>query len=236
MRTIKVKKHNLFQNDINDCLKQILSLLESSIHGKYVLDLGCNEGSKTLLFAHSLRYKSKCIIGADINYNHLTYAKGKNINCFQCNFEETLPIKSESFDAIVSNQVIEHLSDTDLFLTNIHRILKKNGFLIMGTENISYWANIIVMILGYQAFSQNISDCFHVGNPFSVLAGQNLRESMARDTHKRVFSIKGLPALLSKYNFRIENVVGAGFAPLPCFFSRLDKIHSRFIVVKARKT
>jgi len=131
--------------------------------------------------------------------------------------------------------VIEHLSDTDLFLTNIYRILKTNGLIIMGTENISYWANIIVMILGYQAFSQNISDLFHVGNRFSVFAGKKYFDDMARDTHKRVFSIKGLPALLSKYNFKIENFVGAGFAPLPCFMSRLDKIHSRFIVVKARK-
>ncbi len=89
------------------------------------------------------------------------------------------------------------------------------------------------MLLGYQAFSQNVSDRFHVGNPLSSQSGKKIEDKFS--THKRIFSIKGLPALLMKYGFQINAVKGAGFAPLPSFLSRIDKIHSRFIIVKARK-
>lgn len=88
MKTIQFKKHNLFQKDIDDCLKQISYLLGSSLQGKYILDFGCNDGSKTLLFKRSLDSKRNFIIGADINYKHLRFAKDKIINCCQCNFEK----------------------------------------------------------------------------------------------------------------------------------------------------
>jgi hypothetical protein len=87
--------------------------------------------------------------------------------------------------------------------------------------------------LGYQAFSQHISDRYHLGNPFSSFAGRVINDLYS--AHKRIFTIRGLPALLKKHGFKIENVLGAGFAPLPAFLSRIDKIHSRFIIVKARK-
>ncbi|MEW6570932.1 MAG: class I SAM-dependent methyltransferase, partial [Nitrospirota bacterium] len=134
---------------------------------------------------------------------------------------------------IVSNQVIEHLINTDTFCEMIFRILKKGGYSIIATENISYYANIFALLLGYQAFSQNISDRFHVGNPLSSFSGKEFTDKFS--THKRIFSIRGLPAFLEKYGFKIEAVLGAGFAPLPSFFSRINKIHSRFIIVKARK-
>ena len=235
IQIIDFKKHKLFQSDVNDCVKTICSLLEPSNGQKYFLDLGCNDGSKTIVFAASLGIKNNFTVGADINYKLLKCAKGNEINPIKCNFDRDLPFKSETFDVIVSNQVIEHLSDTDLFLRNVYRVLKKNGYAIIGTENISYWANIVVMFFGYQAFSQNISDYFHVGNPLSRFGGPNFPEGSAMDTHKRIFSIRGLPALLTKYNFKIESVLGAGFAPLPSFLAKCDKIHARFLVVKARK-
>lgn len=233
---LKKLRTKLFQGDVNDCVKKICSLIEFSREEKILVDLGCNDGSKTERFAFTAGLQTNRVIGADINQRLINYAKRRNITPILCNFEINLPFKSEIFDIVVTNQVIEHLTHTDLFIQNIFRILKRGGYTIIATENISYWANIVALILGYQGFSQNISDYYHVGNPFSTLAGTKFPDDMTGyDTHKRIFSIKGLPALLSKYDFKIEAVLGAGFAPLPSIFSRIDKIHARFIVVKARK-
>lgn len=228
-------KNNLLQADVADCVKKICSLLKLRSDQKVLLDLGTNDGSKTLEFAGTIDVQNTLIIGADINNKLLLKAKGRGMLTLRCDFETNLPFKQETVDVLVTNQVIEHLSNTDLFIENISRILKRNGYAIIATENISYWANIVVMILGYQAFSQNISDYFHIGNPFSGLAGEEFPEDMAGHTHRRIFSIRGLPSLLEKYNFKIEAVLGAGFAPFPPWFSIFDKIHARFIVIKARK-
>lgn len=39
------------------------------------------------------------------------------------------------FDVVISYHVIEHLEDPNLHLNKIYKILKKNGFLILGTPN-----------------------------------------------------------------------------------------------------
>src|SRR5207237_1346369 len=78
-----------------------------------------------------------------------------------------IPIRDESFDAISSNQVIEHLSDTDIFLAESFRVLRPGGHVVVSTENMSSWHNLAALLLGWQAFSlTNITDKRSgIGNP-----------------------------------------------------------------------
>jgi SAM-dependent methyltransferase len=146
------------------------------------------------------------------------------------------PLEKNHFDVMISNQVIEHVSRTDGFLENVFRILKPEGYALIVTQNISYIANIPAISIGYQAFSHNISDFNNAGNVFRGWDDSKFPpETTGYHTHKRVFSVRGLPALMQCHGSYIGHIVGAGFAPLPSFFSRIDKIHSRFIIVEAGK-
>jgi SAM-dependent methyltransferase len=42
-----------------------------------------------------------------------------------------LPIRNDSADTVVCNQVLEHIPDIDRFFTNIYRVLKVDGILIL---------------------------------------------------------------------------------------------------------
>ncbi len=54
-------------------------------------------------------------------------------------------------------EVIEHLYNSDLVISEIYRILKRNGILILSTPNLASWINRLVLLLGYQPFSHDVS-------------------------------------------------------------------------------
>lgn len=47
----------------------------------------------------------------------------------------TLPFANESFDVVISNQVIEHIPPQDVHLKEIHRVLKKGGIAYIATPS-----------------------------------------------------------------------------------------------------
>jgi len=89
-----------------------------------ILDLGCGDR----IFLKFLIEKEMIAEGFDIDDG--------------INFEsDKLPIDDLSIDHIVSNSVIEHLNNPDIFLSEIKRILKNNGNLIIVTPNFRYSYN-----------------------------------------------------------------------------------------------
>jgi ubiquinone/menaquinone biosynthesis C-methylase UbiE len=59
-------------------------------------------------------------------YPDFTFVKG---------FVPPLPFQNESFDWVITQQVIEHIEDDEFFLTEIHRVLKKGGKVVITTPN-----------------------------------------------------------------------------------------------------
>lgn len=62
--------------------------------------------------------------------------------------EKPLKQKSNSVDLVLALEVIEHLFDTDLFLSEIHRVLKPEGFLILSTPNLASLPNRLRLLFG----------------------------------------------------------------------------------------
>jgi 2-polyprenyl-3-methyl-5-hydroxy-6-metoxy-1,4-benzoquinol methylase len=52
----------------------------------------------------------------------------------------TLP--DHSVDVVTANQVIEHLADTDQFVSELRRVLRPSGTLVVSTNNLASWHNI----------------------------------------------------------------------------------------------
>lgn len=80
---------------------------------KKLLDIGCGDKS----FINSLKHIKA--IGIDIIYNQ--------------DAEKGLNYKKETFDYITMLAVIEHFSDYKKVITECHRVLKRDGLLIMTT-------------------------------------------------------------------------------------------------------
>ena len=58
-----------------------------------------------------------------------------------------MKINSESIDVVLSNQVIEHIVKYEKYLSEIKRILKSDGLLILSTPNFHNPKNILLKLL-----------------------------------------------------------------------------------------
>jgi len=62
-------------------------------------------------------------------------------------FDKKLPYKNNQFELIILSEVIEHLENPNFLLNEIHRILKKNGEVIINTPNIHTLIGKIVFFI-----------------------------------------------------------------------------------------
>jgi len=181
------------------------------------------------------KFKSKNCTGIEIVDTSIIKAKQKGLIVIKTDLNKTLPFKNNSFDVIHANQVIEHLFDTSMFLSELYRITKKNGYVIISTENLASWHNIFSLFFGYQPFSlTNISSkYFGIGNPLAPHYMKKMTNSNSWQ-HIRVFAFRGLIEHIQEAGFTIEKVLGAGYYPFN-FLAKFNPKHSAFITIKARK-
>lgn len=212
--------------------RNIMMLMDYDNTAKF-LDLGCDDGMVTVKLSQAIGTLD--IHGLDINDAKFMEAKNKGVTCFQGDITKGLPFDDNTFDVVLANQVIEHVSNIDIFISEIFRILRKNGYAVISTENGSSWSNIIAAIFGWQIFSlTNVSSLGSgVGNPLAIHRGE--RGNVSSWTHKTIFNYRGLKEVFELHRFTIEKIMGAGYFPLPSFIANIDPRHGHFITIKARK-
>ncbi len=95
-----------------------------------VLDLGCGDG-KT---GKELLDKGFVVDACDMDTNNFNF-KGL-IPFKECNLNNSLPYPDQTFDYVIFMEVIEHIYNPSYVISQIHRILKPGGRLILSTPNI----------------------------------------------------------------------------------------------------
>lgn len=107
-------------------MTNILDLLERN-PGSTLLDCGCDDGQNTLLFARKM--ESTTIYGIEINPTSAAKAREKGVTIKSADLNEQFSFEDNIFDVICANQVIEHLYNTDNFLNEQYRVLRRGGTL-----------------------------------------------------------------------------------------------------------
>ncbi len=144
----------------------------------------------------------------------------------------SIPYPNNFFDCVIADQLIEHLTSPDTLLKEIMRVGKKNCIVIIGSENLAAWHNIIALIIGFHPFSDHYSEHIRVGNPISVHHKQIISDPYMR--HSKVPTIRALKELMEYYGYEILNI--KGFAHLLPFGVFFDKYHSiQFVIVSKLK-
>ena len=198
-----------------------------------LLDLGCGDGTFTMRFAE--RARPDKIIGVETEPVLAASARARGIEVHAADLGEGLPFENGSIGAVVSNQVIEHLPDTDIFLREIRRVLTPNGYAVISTNNLASWHNIFSLVAGWQPMPSHVSDEVVVGNPLNV---DDHAPGWSYPLHRRIFTNRALRELAAHHGLRTEVDITAGFYPFgrrgTRVATRLDRRHGAFLVQRYR--
>jgi len=178
--------------------ERVFLRLAEQAAGAVLLDLGCDTGEWTSTVGKSIGAGQIC--GVDMIQVRIRLSSQKGINAVIADLNSPLPFKDGSFDCVMSNQVIEHVYDLDIFVSGMHRVLGRGGVAICCAENLSSWHNIGALAIGFQPFSlSNISCKAVIGNPLGLhlepAKGKEMME-LKSFQHVRVLSWLGLSDIL----------------------------------------
>jgi len=239
----------------NDGLEKCVKLGKKLITKKKIenfLDVGCSDGNLTLEFAKIL--KAKNIYGLEYVNDYQTELRKKGIKCLQQDANLKWQYESNFFDFILSSQNIEHVHNTRLYLEECYRILKPGGQVVILTENLSSWINILALVFGWQPFSLIGIDGLAVGNPLHTEVDIDRKLQQKNDFlekayqesgisgvagHVRVLAYRGLKDLMILTGFKNVKMYTTGYLPLKGALSdlmcRLDSRHGHFLICTAEK-
>lgn len=220
-------------NTIRQHQKNLLLLHEKNKAAK-LLDVGCDDGEWTMEVANKINTKQ--VFGMDLFQEPLKKAKRKGVDVKIGDLSKKFPYPDETFDVVHANMLIEHLYRTEFFVQEVNRVLKPNGYCVMGTDNLASWHNIFSLLFGWMPMSNtNYSQKkMAIGNPLSPDANEDMTRPESWH-HIRVLTTRGIKDVFEINGFKQEKLLASGYYPLPTFFSKIDKIHSAFMQVKFRK-
>ena len=204
------------------------------LHAKILVDLGCGDGRESFHLGECVG--AETIIGIDHDQSILSDVIKRRGHAVASDFNKPLPLKNNSVNGILCNQVIEHVAKTDLLMAEMYRILNSGGWALVCTPNLASWHNIFSLFFGWQPFSMQVSDQAFVGNPAHPNYKQPIDEKQA---HLRVFTSRGLTDLARLHGFSIQLAKGIGYYPLPyplnSICARIDSLHAAYLLVVLRK-
>jgi len=150
------KNKQFFYNEIADKFDDLMNkydlrkrmniifncLLKDEIKGKKLLDAGCGTG----FFSKEAIKKGAKVTSLDISDRLLKITKEK------CKFKSkivkadilSLPFPNESFDIVLSTEVIEHTQNPRKAIFEFSRVLKKRGILVLTTPNKVWYPAIFI--------------------------------------------------------------------------------------------
>lgn len=136
--------------------------------GKQVLDLGCRSGALTRHFL-----AGNDVVGVDVDEAALAKAEELGIDVIAADVEEPLPLESETFDAVVAGELLEHVRFPQALVAEAHRVLKPGG-----------------------VFVGSVPNAFRIQNRFRFLLG---RQPESDPTHVHMFTAAEIRALLAEF-------------------------------------
>ncbi len=201
------------------------------------LDAGCGHGD----FLEYIKrvFPQVKLKGLDYSKKEVLEAKKNGFDVSQSDFEEGIKLQKEKYQVVYAGEVLEHLYNTDLFLSELNRITKMHGYLIISTPNLCAWFNRIFMFLGIQPLFVEMSTK-------SSLVGSGPLKSLKKGNHPvghiRIFTLAALKDICEMNGFKIIDIKGASYEEgLPRWLLPIDRIFKLFpglspqMVVLAKK-
>jgi SAM-dependent methyltransferase len=152
------------------------------------LDLGCGDGAFTAVLSEA----GTVPVGAEVAQAALTRARERHpeLDFRLVPIEGPLPFEDCCFDLLWASEVIEHVADTARWLSEVRRVLKPGGRLLLTTPS---HGRLRVGLAGIERFSPPLGDHLHLYTKSSL---HSLLEEFGFDDVR--VRVAGGPPLLSR--------------------------------------
>jgi ubiquinone/menaquinone biosynthesis C-methylase UbiE len=124
-----------------------------AVQPKTLLDAGCGDGSFVRLMAEDATLPEIKITGFDINTKIVALRSELPAHSFVVGSMNKMDFPDESFDAVVTLDVLEHFEDAAVPVGELRRVLKKGGHLIT-SEPVESWIYKTLRFLIKGTFSE----------------------------------------------------------------------------------
>jgi 2-polyprenyl-6-hydroxyphenyl methylase/3-demethylubiquinone-9 3-methyltransferase len=157
--------------------------------GERLLDVGCGEG----VFATALVEQGLSVVGIDVACEPLRRARAAvdGLELHLVDDQSAWPLPDASFDVAWAGEVIEHVADTAGWQSEIRRVLRPGGWLLLSTPGHSR-LRVLGLALRRGAFEAHFDP---------------------RSDHLRFYTRNTLTTLLADFGFEQVVVSGAGGLP-----------------------
>jgi len=200
-----------------------------------LLDVGAGKGRNLQLFAS--RFPGVRLYGTDIAQEGVDELRAQGFEGVACDASRSIPYEGAFFDVVVCGEVIEHVVDTDGLLTEIRRVLKPTGTLILTTPNLAYMPNRLMLLCGLQPLFTETSLRYNLGRRFRALG-----QGGPTQGHLKVFTAPALRDLLRSCDFDIRSFEGYSFLTagvlgrIDHLLSHIPSLAAGFVVAATLKT
>jgi len=183
---------------------EVINIITSYLPGQdrylKILDVGTADGM--MLSAIKDHLPQSLCFGFEYGLDLIKTNKDKRLKMI-CGDAGLLPFQSGSFHLLIACSIVEHLQDSSVFIKESHRVLKKNGILIVTTP-VPFWEKIL-------------TKTGHLDN----------------DQHYQTYNLEQMEEIFRKNNFKILKskkfmMSPIGF-PFELFFERImNLLHFTF--------
>jgi O-antigen biosynthesis protein len=157
----------------------IVAFVHSLGSAERALDLGCGDGRLTT------ELDARRIVAADASPVALERAGrrlGPDVELVEIEPDRELPLEDSQFDLVLCAETLEHVRDTQLFLSEMRRVLRPGGTLAVTTPAHNRLTGLRILVRGFD-------------NGFDPLS-----------PHLRFFSRRSLVRLLGELGFDVRSI------------------------------
>lgn len=149
-----------------------------------ILDYGCGRGGATKRFSDLGHVVDAIDVSEEVIRLAQTFEPRANYTVIES--ELSLPFDDGVFDHCYSSEVIEHVFDIRAYLSEIHRVVKPGGMLMLTTPYHGVVKNTVIALAGFERHF----------NPYHG--------------HIRFFTLRSLQNCLRDYGFEPKSYLGIG--------------------------
>lgn len=138
--------------EVGDKIERLLRRIASERRSPTLLDVGCWDGGFSQRCGAALG--TERILGVEVYDGPAAGAERRGLEVARIDLEaEPLPWADGSVDVMVCNQVLEHLKNVWLPMTEMHRVLRPGGHAVFSVPNLTSLHNRVLLAAGRQPTS-----------------------------------------------------------------------------------